>query len=149
MRSELVSRLPEYEREAAEYEAKARALRQIIAGIRALNGQVADISHPRLVEQNGTFFVAGAVDADAPRGRDAVRRVMTERPGHLWKVIELKRAILGRGWSSSPKAVEASLKRMRQKGEVVSPRYGFYTLADPRTHKSETPRTRHPAGEGK
>jgi hypothetical protein len=131
MTTDLTSRVPQMEREAAEHEKKARALRQIIAGIRALNGQAEGISEPRFVEQNGVVFVAQALARNGPRGRDAVLRVMSERPGHTWKVIELKRDILGRGWSPSPKAVEANLKRMRKTGEVVCPRYGYYQLASP------------------
>lgn len=126
---DLTSSLPEMERAAADHEAKARALRQIIAGIRALNGYAEGITEPRFVEQNGTIFVAQAHDPNGPRGRAAVLRVMRERPGYTWRVIELKREILGRGWAPSPKAVEANLKRIRQAGEVISPRYGYYKLA--------------------
>jgi hypothetical protein len=128
MTADLASRLPEMESEAAEYEKKARALRQIIAGIRALNGHAEGITEPRFIEQNGTVFVAQALDSHGPRGREAVLRVMSERPGYTWKVIELKREILGRGWSPSPKAVEANLKRIRKTGEVTCPRYGYYKL---------------------
>ena len=129
MPTDLVAQLPEMEREAEEYETRARALRQIIAGIRALNGHAVEIEEPRLLEQNGTVFVARPQDERGPRGREAVLRIMSESPGRVWKVIELKREILGRGWAPSPKAVEANLKRMRQMGEVVCPRYGFYRLA--------------------
>lgn len=128
MTSDLISRLPDLEREADEYEERARALRQIVAGVRALNGDAHDIREPRFVEQNGTVFVASPLDAAGPRGRDAVIAVMSERPGKTWKVIELKRELLRRGWAPSPKAVEANLKRMRGLGDVVCPRYGYYKL---------------------
>lgn len=127
--TDLVAQLPAWEREADEYERKAKALRQIIAGVKALNGHASEIDDARFVEQNGAMFVARPLVPHGPRGREAVRRVMSERPGHLWKVIELKREILSRGWAPSPKAVEANLKRMRKLGEVVSPQYGFYQLA--------------------
>jgi len=117
------------EREAEEHERAARALRQIIAGVQALNGHAAGITEPRLVEQNGTVFVAQAQNPRGPRGREALLRVMTEDPNRTWKVIELKREILARGWAPSPKAVEANLKRMRDLGDVECPRYGFYKLA--------------------
>lgn len=129
MTADLLSRLPAMEREAEEHEARARAIRQFIAAVQALNGHAQDIAEPRFVEQNGTVFVAGRPDKDGPRGREAVRRAMGEQPERTWKVIELKREILGRGWAPSPKAVEANLKRMRAGGEVVCPRYGFYRLA--------------------
>jgi hypothetical protein len=130
MTTDLLSQLPDLERQAAEHETKAQALRQIIAGVRALNGHVADITTPVFHEQNGTVFVAQAPDPSGPRGQLAVLRVMSERPTHIWKVIELKRELLRRGWAPSPKAVEATLKRMLQRREVVSPRYGYYTLRD-------------------
>jgi hypothetical protein len=126
--SDLIDRLPELERQADEYEEKARALRQIVAGVRALNEGAQGIPHPRFVEQNGTVFVARPLEAGGPRGREAVLRVMSEQPGRIWKVIELKREILARGWSPSPKSIEASLKRMRDLGDVDSPRYGYYRL---------------------
>jgi hypothetical protein len=126
--SDLLKRLPEMEREAEEHEARARALRQFIAAVHALNGHAQDVSEPRFVEQNGTVFVAGQLDPNGPRGKEAVRRVMGERPARIWKVIELKREILGRGWAPSPKAVEANLKRMRELGDVECPRYGYYRL---------------------
>jgi hypothetical protein len=128
MTADLLSRLPDLEREADEHEARARALRQIIAGVRALNGQAAVLVDPRLIEQNGTVFVARPLQPNGPRGREAVLSVMYERPERIWKVIELKREILGRGWAPTPKAVEAALKRMRNLGEVVCPRYGYYKL---------------------
>jgi hypothetical protein len=129
MTSDLVGQLPELERKASDFEAKARALRQIIAGVRALNGHAEEITDPRFVEQNGTVFVARIPGPNSPRGREAVRGVMLEQPDRVWKVIELKREILGRGWAPSPKSVEANLKRMRAEGEVVCPRYGYYRLA--------------------
>ena len=125
---ELLERLPEMEREAEEYERKANALRQIIAGIRALNGHAAELAEPRFIEQNGTVFVAQPPDADGPRGREAVLRVMQGRPHHLWKVVSVKREMLRRGWAPSPKAVEATLKRLRSDGLIESPRYGFYRV---------------------
>lgn len=130
MPSALLARLPEMEREAAEHERKANALRQIIAGIRALNGHAAEVVEARFVEQNGTIFIARAPDAHAPRGRKALLRVMEEHPDRIWKVIDLKREVLRRGWAPTPKAVEATLKRLRLDGELNSPRYGYYRLAN-------------------
>lgn len=134
MTADLISRLPELEREAEEHEARARALRQIVAGVRALNDDAAALVEPRFVEQNGTVFVASQLDPQGPRGRNAMLAIMEERPGHIWKVIELKREMLRRGWAPSPKAVEATLKRMRELGDVICPRYGYYVLRDARNH---------------
>jgi hypothetical protein len=137
MTSDLVARIPELEREAEELESRARALRQIVAGVRELNGHAGEITDARFVEQNGTVFIASALDENGPRGREAVARVMREQPHKIWKVIELKREILRRGWAPTPKAVEANLKRMRELDEVESPRYGYYRLvADNRAEKA-------------
>lgn len=127
--TDLLDQLPQMEREATEHERKAQALRQIIAGIRALNGHAATVDQPRYVEQNGTVFVAQPLDEDGPRGRAAVLRVLREDAARVWKVVDVKREMLRRGWAPSPKAVEATLKRLRRDGQVESPRYGFYRLA--------------------
>jgi hypothetical protein len=129
MTADLLSRLPEMEREATEYERRARALRSIIAGVRALNGHAAEVQDPVFVRQNDTFFVAQPPDKDGPRAREAVIRVMEESPAREWKVIELKREMLRRGWAPSPKAVEATISRMREAGELEPTRYGYYKLA--------------------
>lgn len=127
--NELVAQLPDLERQARDLERKAQAIRQIINGVRALNGEAEVILNPTLVEQNGTVFVRGARDRTAPRGRDALRRVMLEEPERTWKVIEIKREVLKRGWSPSPKAVEAMVKKLREAGELVPVSYGHYRLA--------------------
>ncbi len=127
--NELLDRLPHMEREAEEHERKARALRQIIAGIRALNGHAYAISEPRILQQNGKVFIAAPHDRDGPRGPQAVRSVMEEDAERVWKVVDLKREVLRRGWAPSPKAVEASVKRLHQLGEVVRVKYAYYRLA--------------------
>jgi hypothetical protein len=47
----------------------------------------------------------------------------------LWKVIDLKREMLRRGWAPSPKAVEASVKKLRELEKIQPVRYGYYELA--------------------
>lgn len=123
-----LSEIPEMEREAEDHELRARALRQMIEAVRVLNGHAVEVSDPLFVSQNGKMFVAQPLDRFGPRGRAAVVRVMKEAPDRLWKVVELKQELLRRGWSPSPKAVEACVKRLRQTGEIESPRYGFYKL---------------------
>jgi hypothetical protein len=54
---------------------------------------------------------------------------MKESPHRTWKVVELKRELLERGWARTPKAVEANIKRLRLAGDVISPSYGFYRLS--------------------
>jgi hypothetical protein len=129
MTSELFTRLPDLEREAEEYERKAHALRKIIEGVKALNGDAGAILEPRFVEQNGKVFVAAARDRNGPRGTRAVLAVMSEDPERVWKVVDLKQEILKRGWAPSPKAVEGNVKRLRELGHVIPVQYGYYRLA--------------------
>jgi hypothetical protein len=129
MTTDLLSQIPELQREAEDYERKARALRQIIASIRTLNGHASEVLNPTFVEQNGKVFVAQPADPAGPRGRRAVLRLMAEDPNRDWKVVELKTELLRRGWAPTPKAVEASVKRLRREGDLQSPRYGYYKLA--------------------
>lgn len=127
--NELLARIPDLEREADSYERKARALRQIVDGVRALNGDAETVLAPKFLEQNGTLFVARPRDERGPRGRQAVRRVMAEQPDRVWKVIDVKREVLRRGWSPSPKAVEAMVRALYEAGEIELVKYGHYKLA--------------------
>lgn len=132
MTSELLAKLPELEREADEYERKATALRHIIAGLRALNGDADAILIRKSFESHRTSFEIAPPDQDGPRGPSAVLQVMGEQRSREWKVVELKREMLRRGWAPSPKAVEASVAKLRELGRIESPRYGFYRLAPTR-----------------
>src|SRR5205807_8358411 len=108
MTPELAERLPELEQQAEEFERKAQAIRQIIAAVQALNGDAESILMHRSFESHRTSFAVAPLAADGPRGPKAVLRVVQEHPEREWKVVELKREMLRRGWAPSPKAVEAS-----------------------------------------
>ncbi|MCZ7589092.1 MAG: hypothetical protein M5U27_09635 [Gaiella sp.] len=124
MTSDLVERLPELEREAEDYERKAHAIRQIIEGVRALNGEAHVILAPRPVRSRPP--------ADTPRGRAAVVALMSEKaPGWEWDLQEIKLEIVERGWAPSPKAVEIAVKRAWNHGEIEPagrPGAGLYRL---------------------
>ena len=132
--SHLATDLPSLERQAAEYEAeaeglnqKAQAIRQIIAGIRALNGDAHEILTRRF-EAHKVEFTIAPLDENGPRGPKAVLRVLREQPARVWKVVEVKQEMLRRGWAPTPKAVEASIKRLRETGDLESVGYGYYKL---------------------
>jgi hypothetical protein len=129
MTIDLVSRVPQWEREAEQYEEKAAALRQMIAAVKALNGEAEAILTGRTFEAHRTRFEVAPLASNGPRGREAVRRVMGEAPDKVWKVVEVKREMLRRGWAPNPKSVEASVKRLRQDGELEAVSYGHYRLA--------------------
>jgi hypothetical protein len=139
--ADLLAQLPQMENEARDHELKAQALRQIIAAVRALNGHAAEVKDPRLLQQNGTVFIAQPLAEGGPRGTDAVRRVMRESAAPEWKVIDLKRELLRRGWAPTPKAVEATISRMRETGELESVRYGYYKLASLQRDEQAAPLT--------
>jgi hypothetical protein len=130
----LATDLPSLERQAVEYETeaeglsqKAQAIRQIIAGIRALNGEAHEILTRRF-DAHKVEFTISPRDENGPRGPKAVLRILREQPDRVWKVVEVKQEMLRRGWAPTPKAVEASIKRLRATGELVPVGYGFYKL---------------------
>ena len=120
MTDDLLDRLPELERQAEECERQARALRQIIEGVRALNGDAAHVlGLPSETGRNQYTPAAG------PRGRSAVREIVSERPGD-WKLKAIKSEVRQRGWPSSPEAVDTAVKRMHADGEAVRVGHGIY-----------------------
>jgi hypothetical protein len=54
-----------------------------------------------------------------------------------WKVVDLKREMLRRGWAPTPKAVEGSVKRLREAGQIDCVSYGHYKLAQTESDESE------------
>jgi hypothetical protein len=124
---ELMSQIPELERQADELEQKAHAIRQIIAGVRALNGD-SDGLFRRSFESHRRAFEIAPPDPSGPRGPEAVLNVMREDPARKWKVVDLKQEVLRRGWAPTPKAVEASVKRLRTAGKITNVSYGWYQL---------------------
>jgi hypothetical protein len=133
----LVAQIPELERQADELEHKAHAIRQIIAGVRALNGD-ADTLFTRSFESHRRTFEIAPPDPAGPRGPEAVLQVMREDPARQWKVVDLKRELLRRGWAPTPKAVEASVKRLRVAEKVINVSYGWYQLAPEERGRAET-----------
>ena len=124
MAIDLVTRVPEWEAQAEEYERKAQALRQIVAGVRALNGEAQIIL--------GSPVPNAAPDIVRPRGRTAVLELLAERePGVDWQLAEIKRILIEREWAPSEKAVEVAVKRTVSDGNVEPvghDRSGIYRL---------------------
>lgn len=124
-----LAQLPELERQAEEFERKAHAIRQLIGAVRALNGEAGEILFHKTFESHRTIFEIAPLAKGGPRGPEAVLRVMREKRDNVWKVVELKREMLRRGWAPSPKAVEASVRKLRDLGQVLPAGYGHYRLA--------------------
>ncbi len=53
----------------------------------------------------------GQAAASVPRGREAVRRIVAERPG-IWTLPELRAEMERRGWFTSASGLEAAVKRL-------------------------------------
>lgn len=104
------------------------ALRQIIEGVRALNGEAGRLfgltPKPVAVTTNRYSTDQG------PRGREAVRKIAAERPG-VWKVSEMKAAIIERGWPDPGTGTEAAMKRLAASGEATKVGQGLYRFDPP------------------
>jgi hypothetical protein len=114
METDLVTRIPEWEREAVKFEEKARALRQLIEAVQVLNGDAARLLSVRSLSGSNQYS-----NESGPRGRDAVRQITAERPG-LWFIRDIKKINRERGWPSKDGSIETAVFRMSQKGEAHS-----------------------------
>ncbi len=132
--------LPELERQlrdAINSERAARkradALTKIIEGVRELNGHASSIALP-LFEPEPQY----PVDENAPRGREAVRRVIEDRPG-VWTLVELVEALRGRGWLKNRKATEVAVHRLLAAGEARRVGHGVYEFPAPTASQEDEP----------
>lgn len=108
--------------ERDEAERRREALEKIAEGLRALNGHAADAlaTDPSL-----SFALPVERLPKAPRGREAIRLVVGERPG-IWTLAEIREELKRHGWFTSNKAVEVAAKRLRQNNEARFIRPGVY-----------------------
>src|SRR5712691_11221486 len=127
MPADLLAQIPSWEREAEEHERKARALRQIIEGVRSLNGEAARLFS--VEAGNGAIHMRTKQYSpdEGPRGREAVRLIVRERPGR-WKTSDIKEQVKRRGWPSSPTAIDTAIKRMEANGEAERKDKGVYVF---------------------
>jgi hypothetical protein len=109
-------------KERDEAECRREALAKIAEGLRALNGHAADAlgTDPQLA-----FTLPVEKLPKAPRGREAIRVVVSERPG-IWTLAQIREELKRHGWFTSNKAVEVAAKRLRQNGEARFVRPGVY-----------------------
>lgn len=88
------------------HEQKGAGLRRLVAGINAYNNS----------------------DAPAVTTPAAMLDLMREGPERLWRLVDIRRDLLARGWARSPKAVDAAAKRLLQQGLIEKAEYGVYRL---------------------
>jgi hypothetical protein len=114
-----ISALPIYERELEQTERKAKALRLVVEGLRALNGDA-----PLIPAQTPLAEVERAVGAvRAPKGMQAVLAITSERPGR-WTRREILEEFQKRDWfhtvdrKKAEGAVDAAIHRLWSLGQA-------------------------------
>jgi hypothetical protein len=118
---ELVRELDETTRTLRAMKRRAEALAKIIEGVRELNGHASTIALPLFTPER-----AEPADEAAPRGREAVRLAVGERPGHIWTLPEIVSELHERGWLTNRKATEVAVHRMVNTGEARRVGHGVY-----------------------
>jgi hypothetical protein len=113
----------------------AEALRSIVSGLRQLEDFSRDPQKERLPVTN-LGDSEPATEAEQPRGREAIRRVMRENP-KPWKQRDLIAAIRDRGWidpnaKQPDAAIRIAVRRLAEAGEIekVPGMAGVYRLKD-------------------
>ena len=122
------------EQQAQALERDAAAMRKLIDAARDLGEErVAALLAPML-SRNGNGRAAPApvtasdLPEDVPRGREAVRLIVRERPG-LWTLADLREEMKRRGWFASNKGVDVAVTRLVAGGKarrVGKGRYEFF-----------------------
>jgi hypothetical protein len=119
---EVEERLAQADREAQEVERRRAALQKIAEGLRELNGDAPQLCTPT----DGHMTGSGSENLNGhPRGREAVRIIVGERPG-LWRLAALRDEMRNRGWFTSAKAVEVAVTRLCATGEGRRAGKGLY-----------------------
>lgn len=140
-RTSLIEQLPELRRElhaarsrAEEVRSEIEALQTIIEGIERL---VAGASQLKLgtateIDTAGEIKNAQVVEEEpGPRGRDAVRRVMSD--GRAWRLQAVIAEVMRRGWirpnSRNPEsAIRETIRRLARDGEAEKVAHATYRL---------------------
>src|SRR5205823_5520460 len=104
-----VSKLAERAREAEQQAAQLRRMVELAEelGEEGLRELVALVGTPVATNGNGNGARTGHQRTRArrgkhPRGREAVRLIVMERPG-VWTLAEIRAELKARGWYTSPK----------------------------------------------
>jgi hypothetical protein len=130
---EAMTLLGTLEQRAEAMERDAAAVRKLVEAARDLGEErVSELLGPMLGHNgngNGHSEVAADERADAsPRGREAVRLIVHERPG-IWTLRDLRAEMKRRGWFTSNKGVDVAVTRLVANGEarrVGKGRYEFF-----------------------
>ena len=106
---------------------EAARLRELVERGRELGGDaLAELGALLGSETTSNGHTSGR-PAHVPRGREAVRRIVRDRPG-IWTLSELREEMRTRGWFTSSKGLEVAVVRLCEAGEcrrVSKGRYEF------------------------
>lgn len=111
--------------------ADSEIYRKLTEGTQALLSRLAPqavTELPPVVSAGRSGADVAAINGKPPRGRDAILRVMRERPGE-WNQMDIVRAIMDKGWidpnAKTPKeAIRVAIKRLVDGGELERLRPG-------------------------
>jgi hypothetical protein len=70
------------------------------------------------------------IPEDAPRGREAIRLIVREKPG-VWTLANLRAELKRRGWFTSNKGVDVAVTRLTRSGEAQRVGKGRYAFPAP------------------
>jgi hypothetical protein len=124
---ELEARLEAAERTAGDALRVAQAYRKMVEGWRELEEHEPSTPMPPAVTPAtiAAFVPMKLPVENAPRGREAITRIVTARPG-MWTLAELRDEMKRRGWWTSDKAVEVAVHRLARAGKARKVRNGLY-----------------------
>jgi len=71
-------------------------------------------------------------DAEPPTKREAVLAFLSERPDENFRLVEIRQALIGRGWMTDGRravhALEVAVATMAERGDIQRVRKGIYAL---------------------
>lgn len=132
------------ERQLAVAESKAEAWRRIVEGLHGLNGDAPLFVMPEStgeeVEPTEMTVTVTRVQNGRPKGMQAIRRLVAERPG-IWTLREFHEEFLTRGWQHTDDkrkfhaAVDSAVYRLSDLGEGRKVAPGTFEFPVPDEHQ--------------
>ncbi len=128
--------MEDLEQHAEGLEREAAAVRKLIEATQQLGGErVAALLTSTNGNGNGHSEVPepltlDEISEDAPRGREAIRRIVQERPG-VWTLANIRAEMKRRGWFTSNKGVDVAVTRLAASGEARRVGKGRYAFPAP------------------
>jgi hypothetical protein len=136
---EAEAHLAEAEREAQELAERVEALRMVTEGLRRLNGHAAELFPSVRTLADTPLGGGGSENLNAhPVGREAVRLIVSERPG-LWRLRDIVAEATSRGWATDRKPIEVAAHRLCGDGAMRRVRPGLYMFPADFDEEAMTP----------